>query len=644
MRLQLGFGPALVVASLLVIGCDCDGATPRNTSDAAASRDASSDPLAGLTALRVEPTEATIEIVEGVAGWQAFRAYGTFPSGEREVTDLVGWGVLPSGLGGFSGNTFTPRSDSVGEGTIIAASTSLRGRARVRLRVRSTVSIEPGPGSPALPAMPGTLFGGAEDAARAPRLVYPSDGVVLPPNLGRMEIHWLRGDEANTLFEVAFENALLDVRAYVRCERPDGIRADGCIFEPSGTLWRNVAETGRGRLPVNVTVRATSDEGGAVGRSSTIAAQFARDDLDGTIYYWATTRQGVLRYDFGGTMSAAEPVLMPEQAGGRCVGCHSISRDGRRIVASVNGIGSGGMMLYDLESFTPLRAAPAERVIQFGSFSPDGNELVGVYGDDERGAMGLLFFDTRCDATSMASCGQQVSNLPVAGAEASHPSWSPNGESIVYTDVGIDSGSQRPFHGAIGIVRREGDVWGTPGFLVPRADGISRYNPDWSPDGSLVVYNEATCPGGNVRHMHCNADSDPSAKVWAVSEASGTPVMMTRAMGPGVLDEGRTDLNNTFPRWAPFEFVLDSGDAGDRRLFWVSFASTRSYGLRNAPGGNEESDGRGTYLWLAAVLPDAALRGEDPSFTAFALPFQDLDTSNHIAVWTTEAVGEPPLE
>jgi hypothetical protein len=41
---------------------------------------------------------------------------------------------------------------------------------------------------------------------------------------------------------------------------------------------------------------------------------------------------------------------------------------------------------------------------------------------------------------------------------------------------------------------------------------------------------------------------------------------------------------------------------------------------------------------MAAIDLDAP-PGTDPSFAAFALPFQDITTSNHIAQWTTEVVG-----
>jgi hypothetical protein len=43
-------------------------------------------------------------------------------------------------------------------------------------------------------------------------------------------------------------------------------------------------------------------------------------------------------------------------------------------------------------------------------------------------------------------------------------------------------------------------------------------------------------------------------------------------------------------------------------------------------------------IWMVAVEPDKALAGEDPSAAAFAIPYQDLDTSNHIAQWTEKII------
>jgi hypothetical protein len=66
---------------------------------------------------------------------------------------------------------------------------------------------------------------------------------------------------------------------------------------------------------------------------------------------------------------------------------------------------------------------------------------------------------------------------------------------------------------------------------------------------------------------------------------------------------------------------------------WFTFSSRRAYGLRS-PGGSD------MWIWMAAIDPDAVMAGRDGSFAAFALPFQDLGTSNHIAQWTTQIV--PP--
>ena len=36
-------------------------------------------------------------------------------------------------------------------------------------------------------------------ATRSPQLVYPNNGVMLPPNIQSLEVHWKPGAAANTL-------------------------------------------------------------------------------------------------------------------------------------------------------------------------------------------------------------------------------------------------------------------------------------------------------------------------------------------------------------------------------------------------------------------------------------------------------------
>jgi hypothetical protein len=70
----------------------------------------------------------------------------------------------------------------------------------------------------------------------------------------------------------------------------------------------------------------------------------------------------------------------------------------------------------------------------------------------------------------------------------------------------------------------------------------------------------------------------------------------------------------------------------------MTFSSTRNYGLRAAPAGTSAESVSGSLLWMVAIDPDRALAGQDPSVAAFALPFQDLASSNHIAQWTKEVI------
>lgn len=634
---------------LFVSGCDCAGDPALYGDGGEPLFDGAPPPIEGLVSMRIEPADARLVVEGGVQATQTYTAIGAFEDGtEADVTPRVSWGLRSlRRLGTFRANVFTTGTSVGGRGVVEATAGDVYAETSVTVQLRQTVSVPPADGAP-IPDEPGALFGGPEDPARAPTLVYPNDGVVLPPNLGRVEVHWLRGSEANTLFEVAFENDLTDVRAHVRCERPEGVREDGCVWEPAGAQWTWIADTNAGGAPLRVTVRGTDDEGSAVGASSAFEMRFGRDPLSGTIYYWTVSEGGrIMRYDFGAGADAAERVMGPELAeNGRCVGCHALSRDGRKLVGSVGGQNRGGMILMDLESFTPVFNASSDddHILQFAAFAPDGDSLVGVYGDDtgREGFGDLFLFDTRCDAASLDTCGQQTGRIDLGGREASHPDWSPDGSRIAFTDVGHHRTSQRPGHGAIAYVAREGDGWSAPVTLVERGDGLNRYNPAWAVDSSFLLFDESVCPGGDVASGDCNADTDPTATIWAIGRDGGAPVRLARAQARGALDE-TDDLANTFPRFAPFEFVLGSGDLGSTRVMWVSFSSTRRYGLRETPSSSSGESDRGTWLWMTAVEPEAAARGEDPSHAAFALPFQDLATSNHIAVWTTESVGEPPI-
>jgi hypothetical protein len=209
-----------------------------------------------------------------------------------------------------------------------------------------------------------------------------------------------------------------------------------------------------------------------------------------------------------------------------------------------------------------------------------------------------------------------------------------DGQKLAYVSVGVKNTNQRFGKGSIQLVSRTANGWGAPVTLAPAVDGKNRYYPAVSPDNTFVLFNESTCPSGNYV-KDCNADSDPSARLFAVkAEAGATPIELARANAPGKRDSG-TNLTNSFPKWAPFLYQRTREQGS--RLQWFTFSSSRRYGLRNPPAGGDENP-NGTLLWIAAVDPDKVALGQDPSFPALVLPIQDISTSNHIAQWTTAVV------
>jgi Tol biopolymer transport system component len=222
----------------------------------------------------------------------------------------------------------------------------------------------------------------------------------------------------------------------------------------------------------------------------------------------------------------------------------------------------------------------------------------------------------------------------------SHPDWSPDGTAIAFVREGqaYESGvnNQRFYQGGIQMVTAQGGgPFGAPVDIVPAVPGKNRYYPSFSPDSQMLVFNESTCPSGTA-HKDCNADSDPTATMYVQKPVPGaTPIALANANAPGKLDTV-TALTNSWPKWAPFEFQRTQTPGS--RLLWLTFSSTRSYGLRKPPAATNTEAVSGSLLWMVAIDPDRAAAGADPSYPAFCLPFQDVDSSNHIAQWTQTVI------
>ena len=622
------------------VGAACDGCAERAGDDGgregegegAGEGEGEDDDVAipGAVALRLTPTTANL-LTDGTdQPEQDFVVQTVFDDGRIEdATGRVAWRVSDQAVGVMRDATFVSAGIG-GSVDVTATAGGLTATARVTVQLR-TVLVGDGNGGGTDPAGNGNVPADAADffdddgdvpvdAGRAPELVYPNDGVLLPRNLGTVEFHWRKGSPANSLFAVTFASSLLQVQVITRCVDLAG----GCVYEPSLSLWRLLADTHAGLEPVSVSVQGTDDQGTALGVGNRIAVSFSAAPVEGGLYYWTTSGStAIMRVDFGAAAQVPEKFFPFE--GNDCYGCHALSPDGRKMSLSRRGIGQGQLGLIDIGAGSESLGFTNDQREQFQSWRSDSSLFVGIFGDTDDLAVRHRIRIHDGDS------GAVVEAIDL-DHEPDHPDWSPVEDRITYTKVTHHASSQRPGRGGLNtLVKRDG-VWQPPVELVPPETGRNRYAPATSLDGRFLTFVESRCGAvDRVYGSECDADADPTARLFGYALAPGAVVELARANAPGRTDGG-ADLSNTFPKWAPFEGPR--GRDGSGRVQWMTFSSRRNYGLRT----NDPQAGR-QLLWMVAVDPDAVVAGEDGSFPGFALPFQDIQTSNHMAQWTRAVVA-----
>lgn len=579
-------------------------------------------------ALLIEP--AGVELVADAAARpaQAFRAWMLRTDGtRRDVGADATWSVAQRGLGTIDDEGTFTSTGRAGATTVTAVLDGREAIATVAVRVDAVFAAPPAQGDP-LPADPDAPFAAAPvEPARAPRVVYPNDDVVLPPNLRGLEVQWIPASGAERLWAIDLESELFRARVVTRCA-PVGA---GCAHALGQDVWRLVAEQHRGLGPVTITVRGVDDAGTAQGVSSSLRASIAPGDLRGALYYWTTSGDtAILRVDVAAGDAAPEvffpfddapPDVDPDAQPGvtECWGCHALSPDGRRMSISRYGEDLGRVAVLDVAERRVLVPATDQRYERFTTWDPTSRFFAGVRGMSEDETKIRIRDGETADVVEQIEIGYAFT----------HPDWSPQGDRIVFTRLTQQPVAFNPGGGGVSYVERGDAGWSAPVELVAAAPGKHRYYPATSPDGRIVVYDESTCPVGDY-HQECDGEADPSATLWAVSSAGGAPVRLDRANEGGALDDGSVGLANSFPKWAPFVEARRADGQGS--LVWLTFSSRRRYGLHD-PAGK-------LWLWMVAVDPDRVLAGDDGSAAAFWIPFQDIETSNHTAQWARDLVKD----
>lgn len=573
--------PLHAILSLALISITaCSGGIADGTGDPGPGQD---DPEPVPSVLTLVPSDVTLQVRDGVAVEQVFAATLTTGAGEvLDVSDRVRFTLQDSGFGRFEGPTLRVAGGAAGTTSIRASVDGAFATASLRVEVSSRRV------DGSAPADAAGLFVGAEDPAAAPAIVYPAEGVLVPRNLGDLEVHWTDG-AGHDVFEVALTGDGVDLRVYT-----GGGATGWASFAPSE--WA-LAARNAGRVELSVRAVRRADPS-VIGASARRAVDLTSDDLAGGLYYWASATTGgapvgIYRHDAGAPGQPAERFFTTaESPDRRCVACHALSRDGSRMAVTYDG-GNRSAAIVDVASQTPLVGAERE-YWNFASFWPDASKLV-------TSRDGVLTIRDGATAAAIATVA--------TGGQARQPDVHPDGTALVYVR---SSGMQDWAVAGGDLVTQTYDPGtGELGDPVPLVtDGGNNYYPSWSPDGEWILFNRSTESSYDAR----------SAELWVVKADGGLPPVKLDAANIGA------GLTNSWARWAPFV-----GQKDGEPLYWLTFSSKRDFGVRLVGT-------RRPQLWMAPFFPDRAADGADPTRPAFRLPFQELSSNNHIAQWTERVI------
>jgi hypothetical protein len=570
----------------------------------------------------------------------------------------------------------------------------------------------------------GTLDNGGSGSTS---IVYPLDHALFPANLGPIQVQMSTSGSAARIHFLTTQSSNVDVQYYGACESAPG---SGCVVTLPVAFTRMLIPACQTE-DIQMTARVMTSSSSATGDSSPVNVAWASAAVTGGLYYWTVIPNtnycngatdgnptpnppnyclldvhqnpkngtAIYRYDFaqdnpkpqqvwtddGGPGSNPAYDGAPQAwnngtAGGHCIGCHSITNDGKFMGLTIGGsstYNAANWELLDIQNqglfeINPSRtggngcndssASPTNDIACYWeqyrkdqlatemAWGPDDTVMVSMY-------RSKLYFNqvsaTQGQFTS-ATITQTGAALPNSASKIdpyqSDPFWSHDGSWLVYTSfsqaapadsTGNPSGLNGDLKtgGRIAIASATGtSINDDAKILVDRQNNKTSYYPVISEDSNWVVYNQSDC-GGNPSGTDinyngtsgygtgvCDGYDDSTAKLYLTSIDGNTQLNMDNA-------NGSSNYDNSWPRFSP-----DVSTFRGQTLYWVAFSSRRPYGSQLNTSGLSSSQ---PQLWFAALTLSEVNAG-DPSWAPVWLPGQNPDQTNpygnHVPQWVKVAI------
>jgi hypothetical protein len=487
----------------------------------------------------------------------------------------------------------------------------------------------PDGGGGAAPATSAQLFGPPSQGAQSggPCLAEPEIGALYPNNWLRPRFAWTTPN-TETLFELRVHasnqtNDLVVYTTQMQWTMPE-------------SMWSALSADSQD-VPMTVSVRGgllngTTLTGEALGSSGSIG--IAPVSAPGTIVYWAVVNNGQtgLLKGFHVGDESVLTVLDPSQvqergpAGLPCIGCHASTPDGLNVGFSI-GYNEGSPGAYtDSIATLGIDASPG-LVPSF--LSADGKAAMDALGGIpaysgahwSAGDRTVLLSDTGdLHWVNLAGAGAQATGVVARGAAdkglATDPSWSHDGQTIVYTSAqSVYNGRQAGGPMDLYTVPYAGGAGGTAAPIAGASQtSVAEYYPALSPDDAYVVFNGA--PTGD------NPYSDPQAQIFLVPASgapSGQPLRLGANDPPACTQHTSPGVTNSWAKWSPSaQYVPVLKDT----YYWIVFSSTRY------PSGPAENS---PQLFITAVVVDT--QGNVTTYGSLYLWNQPPGEHNHTPAW-----------
>jgi hypothetical protein len=528
----------------------------------------------GMNAKTIVITPADIEIVAVVGAITPTNFTATIDG--VDVTSQVTWNYSNAEIGSAApGGQFTPTGARGGVGQLNATMGNSFGSTSVSVVVRKVVDTT-GSLDPAQQGAFDTPSGGADPTLS---VVYPLDGVVMPVDALPPVVQW-NGGGAGDVYRLRLAERYFEYTVYLTGAPPDR-------YTIPVADWESIAASGTGPESDPVQMTLTRRSGATIYQGKTQSIKIARASVPGVLYYWELPDACGGGNSNGRVLRIKPQSETPEeffQPGG-CWGCHTVSRDGKKMAAEFN---DGNGPLYTLQ----LDAMPMTTYAEINPSMPGGNYIFSAFNPD--GTKLLVSDNTAFNPAAaplhiISALNGQILT-PNAMTGCGEPAWSPDGTLLA------------------AVCNMTGGSWtfdATGGNLVTMdvaADQVTVSN-------QLVVVPQAGGPG---------RPAWPSFSPDSAWIAYGRPTYGSRSIGDGTIWMVRSNgmdnkqLLNMSGDNKSFNPVFSPTRSGG--YYWIAFITRRDYG-NTIVGANRQQ------LWIAAVDEDGV--AADPSHPPFYVRGQE---------------------